>query len=157
MSRENQTIGSTGENIVCAYLEENGYKIIERNYANFFGELDIIAKSPDKTLVFFEVKSSVCSFCLPQFSLETYPHFSSAYVDKLGKVRQCSAISHRENLLPPEIRLNKKKVEKIQKIGSWYANKNSSLVADSGYRFDGVGVLFHKDCCSFLFYKNIVV
>lgn len=157
MDLENKTIGSTGEDVVCAYLEEKGYKIIDRNYANFLGELDIIAKSPDKTLVFFEVKSSVCSFCLPSFSLKTYPHFSSAYVDKLGKVRQCSAISHKENLLPPEIRLNKKKIEKIQKIGSWYANNNPSLVGKSGYRFDGVGIIFHKNCCSFLFYKNIAI
>ena len=49
--------GKLGENIACRYLVENGYKIIERNFRQKWGELDIIAKAPDKTLVFVEVKT----------------------------------------------------------------------------------------------------
>ncbi|MEK7482020.1 MAG: YraN family protein [Patescibacteria group bacterium] len=49
--------GKLGENIACRYLVENKYKIIERNFRKPWGELDIIAKAPDKTLVFVEVKT----------------------------------------------------------------------------------------------------
>lgn len=50
-------LGKEGENIAGEYLEKKGYKILERNWKRQFGELDIIALSPEKTLVFAEVKT----------------------------------------------------------------------------------------------------
>lgn len=53
-----QEIGRWGENLACKYLEENNYKIIERNFLCRQGEIDIIAKDCMKNeLVFFEVKT----------------------------------------------------------------------------------------------------
>ena len=51
------TLGRLGENIACEYLVKKGYKIIERNFWRPWGELDIISKAPEKTLVFVEVKT----------------------------------------------------------------------------------------------------
>ncbi len=48
--------GKLGENISVDYLIKNGYKILERNYRNKIGEIDIIALY-DGILVFIEVKS----------------------------------------------------------------------------------------------------
>ncbi len=53
MNRKEQ--GKKGEEIASAYLIENGYKILERNYTCPLGEIDIIAKK-DGRLVFIEVK-----------------------------------------------------------------------------------------------------
>lgn len=50
-------LGQYDEDIACEYLVKKGYKIIERNYRRKWGELDIISKAPDKTLVFVEVKT----------------------------------------------------------------------------------------------------
>ncbi len=50
-------IGKFGEDLACEYLVEKGYKILARNYRKLWGEIDIIAKSADKTLVFVEVKT----------------------------------------------------------------------------------------------------
>lgn len=50
-------IGQIGEDMACKYLKSKRYKIICRNYRQKWGELDIIAKAPDKTLVFVEVKT----------------------------------------------------------------------------------------------------
>ena len=50
-------VGQIGENIACYYLVKNDYKIIDRNYRQKWGELDIITKDPDGTLVFVEVKT----------------------------------------------------------------------------------------------------
>ncbi|MBI5079167.1 YraN family protein [Candidatus Wolfebacteria bacterium] len=49
--------GNFGEDIACKYLVNNGYKIISRNFRKPWGEIDIITKAPDKTLVFTEVKT----------------------------------------------------------------------------------------------------
>lgn len=48
--------GNLGEDAVAAYLEKNGYEILERNYTVRGGEIDIIAKKDDR-LVFVEVKT----------------------------------------------------------------------------------------------------
>lgn len=53
-----QEIGKWGENLACQYLEENNYKVIERNFLCRQGEIDIIAKDiVKKELVFVEVKT----------------------------------------------------------------------------------------------------
>ena len=58
MNQKSQ-LGKLGEDIACQYLVDKGYKIIERNVRQPWGELDIVAKSKDKTLVFFEVKTMI--------------------------------------------------------------------------------------------------
>jgi putative endonuclease len=59
-------LGQFGENVACDYLENNGYKILERNFRSVIGEIDIIAKDGE-VLVFIEVKTkSNFDFGLPQ-------------------------------------------------------------------------------------------
>ena len=48
--------GQLGEDIATAYLERQKYSILARNVVMKGGELDIVAKAPDGTLVFCEVK-----------------------------------------------------------------------------------------------------
>ena len=50
-------LGKLGEDLVCRHLKKKGYKIIERNYLKPWGELDIVTISPEKILVFIEVKT----------------------------------------------------------------------------------------------------
>ena len=51
-------VGVKGENIASKYLEELGYKIIERNFTCKTGEIDIVAFDLKKEeLVFIEVKT----------------------------------------------------------------------------------------------------
>lgn len=47
--------GNYGEDLACKFLEERGFKIVERNYFYGHGEIDIITKDGDE-LVFVEVK-----------------------------------------------------------------------------------------------------
>jgi len=48
-------IGSIGEDMAVEFLKSCGVKILERNYQNRFGEIDIIGME-DNTLLFIEVK-----------------------------------------------------------------------------------------------------
>lgn len=53
-----KSLGKQGEKIVENYLKEKGYQILDRNYQKRFGEIDLIALSPDKKeIVFIEVKT----------------------------------------------------------------------------------------------------
>ncbi len=54
--------GRAGEDRAAAFLEEGGWRIVERNYRTRSGEIDIIAVK-GATLAFIEVKSwGACSF-----------------------------------------------------------------------------------------------
>jgi len=48
--------GNEAEELACAYLQDNGYSIVERNFYSRFGEIDIIAFRED-VYHFVEVKS----------------------------------------------------------------------------------------------------
>jgi putative endonuclease len=56
MSERRQRVGRRGEAIAAAHLTERGYRILEQNYRNRLGEIDIIARER-RTLVFVEVKT----------------------------------------------------------------------------------------------------
>jgi len=107
-------IGKIGENKAREYLKNKGYRIIDRNYREKFGEIDIIAVSRDLTLVFIEVKT----------------------IDKSGK----SAIRLPDGQiagLEPEDNLTKSKLIKLQRICQVFAAKHQELIDERrGWRID---------------------
>ena len=54
---KNIELGILGEKIASDYLVSKNYKIITKNFRKTFGEIDIVAKSKNNTLTFFEVKT----------------------------------------------------------------------------------------------------
>ena len=56
MSNDTKRLGQQGEAIATRYLIDKKYKILDRNYRNSIGEIDIVAKK-DQVLVFVEVKA----------------------------------------------------------------------------------------------------
>ena len=52
----NLEFGKSAENAAAKFLKAKGYKILERNYKNRFGEIDIIAQL-DGVICFIEVKA----------------------------------------------------------------------------------------------------
>ncbi|MFH0918020.1 MAG: YraN family protein [Candidatus Omnitrophota bacterium] len=55
MPARNLEFGKAAENAAANFLKARGYKILERNYKNKFGEIDIIAKL-NGVICFLEVK-----------------------------------------------------------------------------------------------------
>ena len=56
MKEQNKAKGNFAEGIAARALERKGYQILEQNFSNKFGEIDIIAQDKD-VLVFVEVKA----------------------------------------------------------------------------------------------------
>lgn len=56
MQTERSSFGTAAESYVCRYLEQQGYKVLARNYRIVQGELDIVARR-DNLLVCVEVKA----------------------------------------------------------------------------------------------------
>jgi len=53
----NKELGELGEKLAKKFLIEREYKIICQNFESKQGEIDIIAKDKDETIVFVEVKT----------------------------------------------------------------------------------------------------
>lgn len=69
MPNKRQQYGKESESVAVRYLKKNGYKILEQNYRNKIGEIDIIAKDK-KTLAFVEVKATrTDSFGSPKWAV----------------------------------------------------------------------------------------
>jgi putative endonuclease len=107
-------IGQIGENLACAYLKSKKYLIIGRNVRKPWGELDIIAKEKDGTLVFIEVK--------------TFYHSSKQAMDGCAELR-------------PEDNLTASKLKKLRRAASLFAGYRNELVKDKqGWRIDLVAI-----------------
>ena len=52
----NRFLGDHGEDIACHYLEERGYRIVERQWRAKGGEIDIVAQK-NNVSIFVEVKT----------------------------------------------------------------------------------------------------
>lgn len=56
MKNYNKNIGDYGEDIGITLLKEKGYYILDRNFRNKYGEIDVICKFKDM-IIFVEIKS----------------------------------------------------------------------------------------------------
>lgn len=66
MSEARRVLGTLGEQAACRSLEEQGYRIVHRNYRVRGGEIDIVCERAG-TLVFCEVKTRTSAlFGLPE-------------------------------------------------------------------------------------------
>ena len=72
MHSYNKDIGSFGEALASDFLISKGYKILNMNFRNKFGEIDIICKK-NNLLIFCEIKSRYSnSFGSPIESITCY-------------------------------------------------------------------------------------
>lgn len=58
MKKDNKITGNRGEEMATKYLENKGYRIVERNFRTRFGEIDIVCWD-GQILVFVEVKTKI--------------------------------------------------------------------------------------------------
>ncbi len=94
MKQDNRKTGFLAEDLAVEALKTKGFKILERNFSNRFGEIDIIAKDHD-TLVFVEVKAKKgVDFGLPEEMINAY---------KLKKVQKMAEVYMNGKSIPCRI------------------------------------------------------
>lgn len=94
MKYYNRQTGQLAEDYASQELIDKGYQILQRNFTNRFGEIDIIAKDKD-ILVFVEVKAKKgIEFGLPEEMVSSY---------KLRKVKNMALIYMKGKNLPCRI------------------------------------------------------
>ena len=92
-SHRNKDLGACGETHAAAFLRQQGYRIIERNFHCHFGEIDIIAGDGD-VLVFVEVKTrSSLLFGEPEEAVNA---------QKMQHMKRTAYMYMRRNRLRPE-------------------------------------------------------
>ncbi|PIP29991.1 YraN family protein [Candidatus Jorgensenbacteria bacterium CG10_big_fil_rev_8_21_14_0_10_54_38] len=90
MRTKRSKLGQIGENVAAKYLSQKKYRIIERNFKRSFGELDIVAMAPDKTLVFVEVKTMYPGILKPE------DHMTKAKLIKFKRAASLYAGAHQK-------------------------------------------------------------
>lgn len=66
----NVALGAHGEELAANHLRACGYRVLERNYRSKGGEVDIVARDRDDTIVFVEVKTRTSlAFGVPQLAV----------------------------------------------------------------------------------------
>ena len=75
MQKNKRKVGAFYEEIAADYLVSQGVMILERNYRNWLGEIDLIGMTADGWLIFVEVKYRRCQ----EFS-STRHSFSVEYI-----------------------------------------------------------------------------
>lgn len=117
--KQNNETGQFGEDLACEFLVDKDYRILERNYRKPWGELDIVARARNGTLVFIEVKTIRQSFNTTQ--------------DESGN----AAIIPIE----PEDNLTAAKLKKLQRTAQNFVGQNSDLIDEKrGWRIDLVAI-----------------
>ena len=86
-------IGKIGEERASECLTNKEYKILLKNYRRKFGEIDIITRSPDRTLVFVEVKAIVIS---ENGVLKPEDNFTTQKYKRVKKMAEFYAAAHPE-------------------------------------------------------------
>jgi putative endonuclease len=131
-----QRTGKLGEEIACGFLKSKGYRIIERNYQKPWGEIDIIAMAPDRTLIFFEVKT-----------------IRSRYAGS-REARQFD--DNLADSLKPEDNLSQAKLKKIRRSAQMFSAKHFDLIREEkGWRIDLLALTINKEDCIINHYQNI--
>src|SRR3989344_2731274 len=77
--------GKLGEDLASRYLMGKGYRIIERNYRQPWGELDIVAYSETGVLVFVEVKT-VTSHNVDKMLITAEDQMTRHKIEKLKRI-----------------------------------------------------------------------
>ncbi|MDD5290479.1 MAG: YraN family protein [Patescibacteria group bacterium] len=83
MKTRKQIVGQLGEKIAKNYLVRKDYRIIDQNYRQTWGEIDIIAKK-SKTWFFVEVKTMI-KFEEPEEGLTPEDQMTQSKIKKLNR------------------------------------------------------------------------
>ena len=119
-----------------------------------WGELDIIGKNPDKTLVFIEVKTTKRIGNQSGNQANSYPQLPNSKI----AFRQVQLSSDRDlmSTIEPEMQMTSAKIKKLKRTASLYAGHYQELIDDAkGWRIDLLALTINEKDCVIKHYENI--
>lgn len=125
----NKQIGQIGEQLAAEYLEKKGYQILERNWGNKFGEIDIICSYYSRGGRYYTpgVKGNL----LPhQVCIDRGASGVLVFVEVKTKIGEAYGT--------PEEMVNRRKLAKIQRMASQYF-----LASNKAKRIDVVAIVLN--------------
>ena len=126
-------VGNLGDNIAVVFLEKRGFQIIDRNYKNKAGEIDIIAQKDDFYYV-VEVKT----IRIPS-GIESIKGDDNLFNPKISIIRDSDGLKWIE----PEINLTKERIWKIKQVAIRYCSEFN--LREESFKFIGMCVnLYHS-------------
>lgn len=129
----NKRVGILGEDVAVVFLEKHGFSILERNYRNKIGEIDIIAQK-DNLIYVFEVKTSKINLKLENIDSD------NLFNPNVSIIRDGDG----ESLwFKPEMNLTPLKINKLKKIAALYSFNYG--IKEEFIRFMGVCVTLYYD------------
>jgi putative endonuclease len=93
MKTEKRRKGDIGEDVACKYLENKGYRVVERNYLKPWGEIDIVAEKAN-ILSFVEVKTVTCENFSAN-SVRPEENFHTSKLKRLHRAIQTYLLQHK--------------------------------------------------------------
>lgn len=84
-NNEKKSVGEMGEDLAAEYLVGLGYKILNQNIQEKFGEIDILAQSKNGTIHFVEVKTISAGYA-DYSGMEPEDNLSRAKLLKMKKM-----------------------------------------------------------------------
>ena len=77
-------IGDLGEDLACKFLKRKGFIVVDRNYWQKFGEIDIVARKR-RIVHFIEVKTVLCR-TLESEGMDNYRPEDNVHIHKLKRL-----------------------------------------------------------------------
>ena len=116
MALTNQAFGALGEKFAAKYLRQQGYKILNRNYKNRLGEIDIIARDGGE-IVFIEVKTrSAAPYLSGMYAVDSRKQFHILRTAAAYLRAQAASLQPRFDVIEVEIDRDTGKLVSINHI-----------------------------------------
>ncbi len=131
--KNNKKIGDLGENVAVVFLEKHGFSILERNYKNKIGEIDIIAQK-DNLLYVFEVKTAKINLKVEDIDTK------NLFDPDISIIRDGEGGT---DWFRPEMNLTPLKINKIKRVASVYSLHAG--IKEEFFRFMGICVTLYCD------------
>ncbi|MEI6042107.1 MAG: YraN family protein [bacterium] len=128
-SNSNKKVGDLGESIAVVFLEKRGFQIVDRNYRNKIGEIDIIAQK-DGYYYIVEVKT-----------LRIPSNQDSGGDDLFGPSISVIRDGKGVEWLKPEINLTKEKLRKVRLMALKYCMDFD--IKEESLKFLGICISLH--------------
>ena len=84
--------GKLGEDMAAKYLEDKGWRVLERNFRHRVGEIDIVAEDPRGELVFVEVKTRTGDAKIAQHGGRIANTAGDSIAKKLAKMEKVATL-----------------------------------------------------------------